>query len=129
MGYQSPDDEALIVGRSSGADLTAGFVLQAVDLVRATRDHADLRSGSSVRGAIDFVLLVTELAALRGVAPLDGGVTLDAAQLALSGGVRVREGSNRLAEDIVEELWRRYFGPVDTDGGGDPAGGDDDPKA
>jgi MoxR-like ATPase len=130
MGYQSPEDEAVIVGRSSRADLTAGFVLQAVELVRATRDHADLRSGSSVRGAIDFVLLVRELADIRGVEPLDGGVTLDAAQLALSGRVRVREGSNRLAEDIVEELWRRYFGPTERDDGspGEPSGRDD-PKA
>jgi MoxR-like ATPase len=129
MGYQSADDEALIVGRSSGAELTAGFVLQTVALVRATRDHPDLRSGSSVRGAIDFVLLVAELAKLRSVGPLDAGVTLDAAQLALSGRVRVREGSSRSAEEVVEELWRSFFAPADDDGRPVESRKADDPKA
>ncbi len=128
MGYQSADDEALIVGRSARSELTAGFVLQTVALVRATRDHPDLRAGSSVRGAIDFVLVVMQLAELRGVEPLDASVTLDAAQLALSGRVRVREGSARTAEDIVEELWARFFRPADEGGSADEGEGGD-PKA
>src|SRR6201993_2721239 len=37
----------------------------AVTLTRATREHRDVRMGSSVRGAIDLVLLVTGLAELR----------------------------------------------------------------
>jgi MoxR-like ATPase len=130
MGYQSTDDEALIVARSSGVELTAGFVLQTVALVRATRDHPDLRSGSSVRGAIDFVLLTGELASLRRVPPLDASVTLDAAQLALSGRIRVRDGCNRSAEDIVTELWQRFFAPADHDGDDEASQTEgDDPKA
>src|SRR6478735_3109827 len=95
MGYQPSDDEALIVGRASGDTapaLSPGFILSAVSMVRATRDHADIRTGSSVRGAIDFTLLATRLAALRDLPVTDPGVTLDAAQLALSGRIRVREG-------------------------------------
>jgi MoxR-like ATPase len=115
MGYQDASDEMLIVG-SDAPDATAavgpGFVVQAVSLVRATRDHAELRTGSSVRGAIDFVLVADELASLRDRPPTDPTVTLDAALLALSGRVRVREGSGRTGEDVVEELWRIYFSPA-----------------
>jgi MoxR-like ATPase len=129
MGYQDASDEMLIVG-SDAPDATAavgpGFVVQTVELVRATRDHPDLRTGSSVRGAIDFVLVTHELASLRDRAPTDPTVTLDAALLSLSGRVRVREGSGRTGEDVVEELWRRYFSPSED---GEREAGTPDPKA
>ncbi|HKY14774.1 MAG TPA: MoxR family ATPase [Microthrixaceae bacterium] len=130
MGYQDAGEEMLIVG-AEAPDATAtvgpGFVAQAVDMVRATRDHPDLRGGSSVRGAIDFVMVAHRLADLRAVGTTDPGVTFDAAMLALSGRVRVREGSGRSGEDVVEELWRRFFAP---DIEADPAAeGDRDPKA
>jgi MoxR-like ATPase len=136
MGYQPADDEALIVGRAAGdASLGPGFVLSAVAMVRATRDHADIRTGSSVRGAIDFTLLATRLAALRELPVTEPSVTLDAAQLALSGRIRVRDGCGRSAEDLVAELWARWFAPADDAGEGDgspsgsSSGGDADPKA
>ena len=43
--------------------------------------------------------------------PSDPSVTLDAAQLALSGRLRLREGCPRSPEDVVEELWAAHFGP------------------
>ena len=85
--------------------------MSAVAMVRHSRNHPDLRTGSSVRGAIDFVLVTHELALIRGTDPLDDGVTLDAALLALSGRVRLREGSARTAEDVVTQLWTEFFGP------------------
>jgi MoxR-like ATPase len=112
MGYQTTSEEALIVGRdatAAAAALGPGAILTIVELVRATREHPDIRAGSSVRGAIDLALLVAELASLRSTEPLDPGVTHDAAQLSLSGRIRVRDGSGRSAEDVVEELWRRFF--------------------
>jgi MoxR-like ATPase len=136
MDYQPVDDEATIVARAApgaAATLGAGFLLQAVGMVRATREHPDIRTGSSVRGAIDFALLVERLAALREVAPTDTGATFDAAQLALSGRIRVRDGCGRGPEDVVAELWSRWFGPAEEpagDGGhGGGAGGDEGPKA
>jgi MoxR-like ATPase len=39
-------------------------------------------------------------------------VSLDAALVALSGRVRVREGCSRTSEDIVTELWNEVFAPV-----------------
>jgi MoxR-like ATPase len=124
MGYQTSAEEALIVGHDApkaAGSLGPGAILTIVELVRATRDHPDIRAGSSVRGAIDLALLVAELASLRSVEPLDPRVTHDAAQLALSGRIRVRDGSGRSPEDIVEELWRRFFAIDDgDDGSADP---------
>lgn len=126
MDYQDADDEVAIVEHNA-TDAAAEFghdgVGRAVAMVRDSRDHADVRTGSSVRGAIDMVMITRELAALRGVASTDPDVTLDAALLALSGRVRLREGSGRSAEEVVTELWGRHFRPVDPDGGG-PDGAD-----
>ncbi len=130
MGYQDSGEEMLIVGTDATEATAAvgpGFLTQAVALVRATRDHPDLRTGSSVRGSIDFVMVSHQLAGLRGLPATDERVTLDAAQLALSGRVRVREGSGRTGEEIVEELWRRLFSPDEpAESGGDSGS---DPKA
>ena len=118
MGYQATSDELTIVKRRAERAQTAGdavFVGQAVDLARATRSHADLRTGSSVRGAIDLTLLAAGLADLRGCSYSDADVTRDAAQMSLSGRVRVREGCGRTAEEIVDELWRKFFDIGDTD--------------
>ena len=48
---------------------------------------------------------------------VDPGVTLDAALLALSGRVRLREGGSRTAEEVVTELWSRWFAPDEADQG------------
>lgn len=114
MGYQPADAEMMIVGtqaRTATAMVGAGFVMQATELVRATREHPDLRMGSSVRGAIDLTMLASELHALRDLPASDPGVTRDAAQMALSGRVKVREGSGRTAEQVIDELWAIFFEP------------------
>jgi MoxR-like ATPase len=51
------------------------------------------------------------------VAPTDPAVGLDAALIALSGRVRLREGVPRTAEDLVTELWREVFGTAGADPG------------
>jgi MoxR-like ATPase len=82
-----------------------------VELVRLSRTHPDLRFGSSVRGAIDMCAIAPSLAAVRGQPVTSPSVSLDAALVALSGRVRLREGSGRTAEDVVTELWAAVFGP------------------
>ncbi len=120
MTYQSADDEIEVVRRAA-AQATAGadpaWTAKIVELVRLTRDHPDLRIGSSVRGAIDLALVAASLGELRGRATTDMSVGLDAALVALSGRVRVREGSNRTSEDVVRELWDQIFA-AHFDGGG-----------
>ena len=121
MGYQDAADEEAIVGRQvPGA--SSDLVGRAVALVRATRHHVDLRSGSSVRGAIDLCAVAAELAAVRSVSVAVPEVTLDAALVALSGRVRVREGVSRTADEVITELWSRFFAPAPDDGGGTDPG-------
>lgn len=128
MTYQSATDEVAIVERGLDAHRLARDAPTAVDgqwialmveLVRRTRDHDDLRVGSSVRGALDAALVASTLAELRGLPVENPSVGLDAAIVALSGRVRLREGSQRTSEGIITELWEALFGRVAGDGDGD----------
>jgi MoxR-like ATPase len=111
VGYQSAEVETRIAAR--GVDgLPSGWLDKVVELVRRTRAHADLRVGSSVRGAIDMSAVASSLASVRASTVNDPTVSLDAALVALSGRVRVREGSSRTSEDIITELWNEVFNPA-----------------
>jgi len=111
VGYQSAEVETRIAAR--GVDgLPAGWLDKVVELVRRTRSHGDLRVGSSVRGAIDMTAVASSLASVRASDVNDPAVSLDAALVALSGRVRVREGSSRTSEDIITELWNEVFNPA-----------------
>jgi hypothetical protein len=81
-----------------------------VALTRATRAHPDLLRGASVRGAIDVLLVVRELAALEDLDLRERGgrtseAVLRACLVALSGRVTVRESCGRSAEEVIRELW------------------------
>jgi len=105
VDYQSEADEVAIVARETGDDHPA-LSARAVRCVRLTRDHPDIRIGSSVRGAIDLVMLADQLGALRGVGANDEASGLDAACAALSGRVRLHESCGRSAEEVVTEIWK-----------------------
>jgi MoxR-like ATPase len=122
VDYQDAPDEATIV-RSALPNAAAddAWLARVVEVVRRTRSHPDVRIGSSVRGAIDTVAVANSLAGLRGGSPQDVALGLDAALVALSGRMRLREGSNRSPESIVTELWHEVFEPADeasADGAG-----------
>jgi len=51
------------------------------------------------------------------MSPQSPSVSLDAALVALSGRIRLREGATRSAEDVVRELWESVFGPPVGDDG------------
>ena len=128
VGYQDAADEVSIVRRENvGAESLAERWLDGVvEVVRRTRAHGDVRIGSSVRGAIDTVAVARSLAGLRGVAPVERLLGRDAALVALSGRLRLREGCSRTAEDIVGELWDEVFpaeAPESGAGGGDASPG------
>ena len=105
----------LPVGRRGGGDRQPGrgpaptpaWVEKVVEVVRLTREHPDVRIGSSVRGAIDTRAVAASLAAAARAAGHRADVGLDAAIVALSGRVRVREGARALPRTIVTELWAR----------------------
>jgi len=132
MTYQSAEDEVAIVQRAVAADTSAEGAVTAVgdvwierivEVVRRTREHPDLRVGSSVRGAIDASVVAATLSSVRGLPPFNPSVGLDAALVALSGRVRVREGSTRTSEDVVTELWQEVFGRVEGGDGAEGKGG------
>jgi MoxR-like ATPase len=84
-----------------------------VAVTRATRGHADVRQGSSVRGAIDTVLVATQLAQLRGIGSAAddryADVVLDAMVVALSGRIHVDEAAETSPEQVLREIWEDHF--------------------
>ena len=122
MSYQPEDEEQAIVRRALGGDEVDEPVLRRiVEVTRLTRTHADLRVGSSVRGAVDFAKVLASLASVRGARVDDPGVSLDAALVALSGRVRVREGGSRTAEEIITDIWKSVFERTEGGAGGGKA--------
>lgn len=117
MDYQSEDDEVEIA-TTQGPDAmslqgNSDFAANVVKLVRATRAHPEIRVGSSVRGAVDLLLLTVELAALRGLEPTDSSVGLDAALTALSGRIRLHDSASSTPEEIITALWHQIMEPED----------------
>jgi MoxR-like ATPase len=110
VDYQSPGDEQEIVVRHIDPSPDSEWLAKVVDVVRRTRNHPDVRVGSSVRGAIDVAAVAAALAPLRRASPTSFEVGLDSAIVALSGRLRLREGVIRTAESVVTELWTEVFG-------------------
>jgi hypothetical protein len=103
LGYQDRAAEERIVEQETG---TGGELTEmAVAVARETRTHEALRTGSSVRGSIDMVLLARGLEELRGEPSFES--LLDAALAAFSGRIRVEEGRTETPEEIVEALLAR----------------------
>jgi MoxR-like ATPase len=120
IGYLDAAAEQEIVHREAGRIDDAGVVAVAVAVTRATRTHAALRRGSSVRGAIDTVRLARGLARLRGEQPLGRDGLLDAAVAALSGRVAVHEDQDRTAEEVSAELLDLALAPPREPASGRP---------
>jgi MoxR-like ATPase len=128
MDYQSDHHEREIASRSShAASASPDLVAKSVALVRATRSHPDLRVGSSVRGAIDLVVLATELAVLRAESDDRRSVNLDAALCALSGRIQVQDGVTRTPEEIITELFESSFAESEDKSDDSPDGEADNP--
>ncbi|MDE0068036.1 MAG: MoxR family ATPase [Acidimicrobiaceae bacterium] len=112
LEYQSFEEEQEIVCRRAEpfkarepTDASEILLRRAVAVSRATRRHPDLRIGSSVRGAIDLVELAVGLATIRTAEIDDPAIGLDAALVAVSGRIRLHEGTDRSPEEVVTELW------------------------
>jgi MoxR-like ATPase len=118
VDYQSAADEVSIVSRMVEPSPDPMWLAKVVEVVRLSRVHPDVRIGSSVRGAIDLAAVAATLAPLRDASPMSFDVGLDSAIVALSGRLRVREGSPRTAEAIVTELWEQVFAEPNGDSSG-----------
>jgi MoxR-like ATPase len=82
-------------------------------VTRATREHPDIRQGSSVRGAIDLTLVAGQLLDLRDV--LDEAdesypeVVYDAMVVALSGRIFLDETVDLTPEAVLRQIWEDQF--------------------
>ncbi len=103
--YLDEEGEREVVRRQTAGDERE--ITIAVEVTRATRAHAAVRTGSSVRGAIDMVRLARGLARIRDEDPLGRDGLLDAAIAALSGRARVHEDQDRTVEGVIAELLDR----------------------
>jgi MoxR-like ATPase len=120
VGYQDAAAEETIVALRTAprtAAISAGLREQltadAVAVTRATRVHPDVRQGSSVRGAIDCVLVAAGLARLRGVASRDEEgyrtLLLDAMIVALSGRIHLDEAAQTTPEQVLRAIWEEHL--------------------
>nr|WP_237686358.1 MoxR family ATPase [Arthrobacter jiangjiafuii] len=115
IGYQDDDAERGIVTLRTDADGPLGreLTVDAVALTRATREHPDVRQGSSVRGAIDCVLVGLQLAGLRGVRdagdPGYPALVYDAMVVSLSGRIHLDEAAETTPERVLREIWEDRF--------------------
>ena len=115
VDYQDADaEERIVILRTEAPDpLGARLGRDAVAVTRATREHPDLRQGSSVRGAIDTVLVALRLAALRGLddpqSPAYAELVYDAMIVALSGRIHLDEAVDTTPERVLREIWEDRF--------------------
>jgi magnesium chelatase subunit D len=116
LGYQDAAAERAITTAVTGLD--GQPVELAVALTRATRTHRDVRMGSSVRGSIDLVLLLTGLQRLRAEPALARETARDSAHAALSGRIRVADGCERTPESVLDEILDELWPAADDAGSG-----------
>jgi MoxR-like ATPase len=88
-------------------ELYGRLAADAVALTRATREHPDIRQGSSVRGAIDLTLVAGQLLALSNSRYED--IIYDAMTVALSGRIYLDETVAATPEQVLRLIWEDYF--------------------
>ena len=115
IGYQDePAERGIVTLRTQATgDLADRLVADAVYVTRATRRHPDVRQGSSVRGAIDCVLVALQLSLLRDLrSPHDDGykeLVYDAMTVSLSGRIHLDEAAESSPERVLREIWEDRF--------------------
>jgi MoxR-like ATPase len=121
IGYLDEPSEREIVERVAGAEPALAAV--AVAIARGSRAHPAVRTGSSVRGALDMVRLAGELAEIREADWSEREVLLDAALAAMSGRIQVHEDQERTAEEVIAELLDAVLATMDDDRASSPSPG------
>ncbi|MDD9207328.1 MoxR family ATPase [Georgenia sp. 10Sc9-8] len=106
------------------AELVEVLRTDAVAVTRATRDHPDVRQGSSVRGAIDLTLVGAQLLAMRDITEAGGtgrvvpedsprrryaDTFYDAMVVALSGRIHLDEAVPTTPEAVLRQIWEDHF--------------------
>ena len=101
MDYQSEEEEREIVRMRTGSK-DPETVSLAVQMVRATREHEDIKLGASIRAAIDMVDLFTGMQK-RDDQPRQN--LLISARMALANKIWLNEMTRKTADNIIEGIW------------------------
>jgi MoxR-like ATPase len=118
VGYQDAEAERDIVALRAplpdlAPELYQRLAADAVAVTRVTREHEDIRQGSSVRGAIDITLVAGQLLDLAGVVDQDDPaypeIVFDAMVVALSGRVFLDETVETSPETVLRQIWEDHF--------------------
>ncbi|MGQ0846819.1 MAG: AAA family ATPase [Sporichthyaceae bacterium] len=108
VDYQDDAAERAIVAlRTEVPD--ARLIADAVAVTRATREHSDIRMGSSVRGAIDLALVASKLLELAEDADGYAETMYQAMTVALSGRIHVDDVAGLSPEQILRMIWEDHF--------------------
>ena len=110
MDYQSEEEEQEIVRMRTGSKDPETVPL-AVQMVRATREHEDVKLGASIRAAIDMVDLFT---GMQKLADQPRQNILISARMALSNKIWLNEMTRMTADDIIEEIWSSFRDRYET---------------
>lgn len=114
VGYQDAASEQGIVALRTHltGPLAERVIPDAVAVTRGTRDHPEIRQGSSVRGAIDSALVAHELLSLRDQDETSAEYAetfYDAMTVALSGRIHLDEAAETTPERVLREIWEDRF--------------------
>ena len=121
--YQDAESERGIVALRAplpdlDPELYTRLVADAVAVTRATREHPDVRQGSSVRGAIDTTLIAGPAAGLARSRSVSArvhedesypDVVFDAMVVALSGRIFLDETVELPPEAVLRQIWEDHF--------------------
>lgn len=118
VGYQDGEAELEIVAMRSvvdwGSPLEQRIAKDAVAVTRATREHPDVSSRSSVRGAIDVVRVARKLFGLHQMQDASDGqyatVFFGAVIVALSGRIHLADAADRTPESVLAEICDEVVG-------------------
>jgi len=115
VDHQDAPAEQNIVALRTKASVDFGerMIADAVTVTCPTRTHPEIRQGSSMRGAIDCVLIAEQLAALRHLYGPDDDryneLIYDAMIVSLSGRIHLDESVEATPERVVREIWEEHF--------------------
>jgi len=99
LKYQSEKEEELIVIKETGCE-NKFLVKLGVRIVRKSRENSEIKRGSSVRGAIDFVDLLKS----RNVNSISKEEYVNAAIMALYNKIELDMRSKRSKEEVISEI-------------------------
>ncbi len=100
LDYQSEIEEQEIVRKETGCK-NEDIIAIAVKITRKTREDPDIRTGASVRGAIDVAELVQRLS---GSFTLDSNVWTRAATMALATKIDLQDHTNQKLENLIKKI-------------------------